>query len=230
MRPAPMFIFALERHAAAPLAGAARVGHHVEARDAAGIFGFENLDRRDVQVRQMRRGAGRAIVALSTAIGGADDLVLHVRLARATLRPGDEQRRGRARMGIGARRIELRHGLEDHVDELQVHLLVVRHRRGRRRIGDRLRLEDQLHAIAHAVVEVQPGPEAADQRIEDAGLDHGGPQVQWPARLRIGVGEVEGREAILDGDGDGELDRLVDVDAIVVDQPFRTGAAFTSSG
>src|SRR5262249_60806583 len=77
------------------------------------------------------------------------------------------------------------------------------------------------HGVAHAVVEGESWPEAADQRVKDAGLDHGGSQVDRPARLRIAGGEVEGGEAVADGDLHRQLDRLVDGDAVAVEQPFR---------
>ena len=68
-------------------------------------------------------------------------------------------------MGVGARRIEFRHGFENHIDQFQIHLLVVRNRRGRRGVGDRVGREDQLHAIAHAIVEMQARAKAADEAL-----------------------------------------------------------------
>ncbi len=114
----------------------------------------------------------------------------------------------------------MRERLQDHVDQQQVDHLIARHRRGRVGIGDGARRKREPHHVAHAVVEVQVRAEAADQRIEHAGLDHRGPQVDRPLGLRIAVGEIEMREAVLDRDRDGELDRLVDHDAVAVEEAF----------
>ena len=78
-------------------------------------------------------------------------------------------------MGVGAGGIEFRHGLKNHIDQLQIHLLVIGHGRWRRGVGDGVGRKEQLHAIAHAIVEMQARTKAADERIKDAGLDHGGP-------------------------------------------------------
>ena len=51
--------------------------------------------------------ADGAVMAHAAAIGRADDLVLHGRLARPALSPGDAERARRARIGDGARRIEV---------------------------------------------------------------------------------------------------------------------------
>src|SRR5262249_58168623 len=76
------------------------------------------------------------------------------------------------------------------------------------------------HNVAHAVIEMQVRAQAADERVEHARLDHGRPQIDRSARLGIAVGEVETRDPVLDGDGDGELYWLVDHDAVAVEQPF----------
>src|SRR5215472_4505414 len=81
-----------QAQAAPPLAGAARIGHEFEAGDAKGKLGFENFDWSDVQVAQMRRRGGGAVVAHAAAIGRAHDLVLHGGLAGTVLGPGDGQR------------------------------------------------------------------------------------------------------------------------------------------
>src|SRR6516164_2084773 len=85
-------VLAQQAQAAAPLAGTARIGDKFEAGDAAGKLGFENFDRSDVQVAQMRRRGGGAVVAHAAAIGRAHDLVLHGGLAGTALGPGDGQR------------------------------------------------------------------------------------------------------------------------------------------
>src|SRR5262245_62426686 len=85
-------VLAQQAQAAAPFSGAARIRHKLEAGDAAGKLGFENFDWGDVQVAQMRRRGGGAVVAHAAAIGRAHDLVLHGRLARMALGPGDGQR------------------------------------------------------------------------------------------------------------------------------------------
>src|SRR5262249_30897878 len=70
------------------------------------------------------------------------------------------------------------------------------------------------------VVEMQVRAEAADERVEHARLDHGRPQVDWAAGLGIAVGEVETRDPVLDGDGDGKPYRLVDHHAVAVLPPL----------
>ena len=77
---------------------------------------------------------------------------------------------------------------------------------------------------------MQVGAEAADERIEHARLDHRGTQIDGPARLRIAAGEVEARDPVLDGDGDGELHRLVDRDAVAVEQALGRLLAFRQFG
>ena len=81
---------------------------------------------------------------------------------------------------------------------------------------------------------MQARTETADQRIEYAGLDHRGSQVDRSARLRIAFREIEFGDAIPDVDRDGELHRLVDGDAVIVEKAlgrgrrlrqFRDGAA-----
>src|SRR5271155_3394713 len=66
-------VSAAERQAAAELAGAAGIRHHVESFDAAWKFGLENLDGRDVQIAQ--RGGERrgAVVPFAAAVGRAED-------------------------------------------------------------------------------------------------------------------------------------------------------------
>jgi len=86
------FVLAQQAQAPAPFPGAARIGDELEAGDAAGKLGFENFDRSDVQVAQMRRRGGGAVVAHAAAIGRAHDLVLHGGLAGTALGPGDGQR------------------------------------------------------------------------------------------------------------------------------------------
>src|SRR5690606_14534334 len=61
-------IFAPEAQAPAPLALAAGIGNELEPRDARGKLGFDDLDRRDVDVRQMHGRAGRAVVAAAPAV------------------------------------------------------------------------------------------------------------------------------------------------------------------
>src|SRR5262245_23439555 len=85
-------VFAQQTRAAAPLAGTARIGDEFEAGNAAGKLGFENFDRGDVQVAQMRRRGGGTVVSHAAAIGRAHDLVLHAGLAGTALGPGDGQR------------------------------------------------------------------------------------------------------------------------------------------
>src|SRR5215472_2671093 len=85
-------VLAQQAQAAAPLAGTARIGDKFEAGDAAGKLGFENFDRSDVQVAQMRRRGGGAVVSHTAAIGRAHDLVLHGGLGGTALGPGDGQR------------------------------------------------------------------------------------------------------------------------------------------
>src|SRR5262249_36320300 len=79
----PQLVFALEAQAAAPSTRAARIRHQLETRDAAGKLGFEDFDRRDVQVAEMGRGRGCAVVTHAATIGRSHDLVLHRRLSRA---------------------------------------------------------------------------------------------------------------------------------------------------
>src|SRR5258707_6726341 len=64
---------------------------------------------------------------------------------------------------------------------------------------------------------MQVRAQAADERVEHASLDHGGPQIDRTSGLRSAVGEVEARDPVLDGDGDGKLHRLVDHDAVAVE-------------
>src|SRR5215831_11841468 len=85
-------VLAPQAQAPAPPPGAARIRHEIEARDAAGIFRLEDLDRRDVQVGEMRRGRRRPIVPHAAAIGRSHDLVLHGRLPRPRSRIGDAER------------------------------------------------------------------------------------------------------------------------------------------
>ena len=104
---------------AAEFAGAAGIRHHVELGDAAGKFGFENLDRRDVQIAEVGRDRRGAVIAVAAAIGRAEDLVLQRRLARpAAILPGDQHGAARAAIGERALGTERRQRLEDHVDEL----------------------------------------------------------------------------------------------------------------
>ena len=51
------FIFADHAEPAAPLARASGIGHKAELMNAAGIFRFENFNRRHMQVAKMARGA-----------------------------------------------------------------------------------------------------------------------------------------------------------------------------
>src|SRR5262245_14712742 len=64
-------ILAPHREPAAPLPGATGIRKEIETRDAAGKLRFENLDRRGVQVGEVRRGRGRAVVPRAAAIGRA---------------------------------------------------------------------------------------------------------------------------------------------------------------
>src|SRR5262245_18206261 len=61
-------VFAPHGEPAAPPSGARGIGDEIEAGDAAGKLGFENLDRRGVQVAEMRRGPGLAVAAHAAAI------------------------------------------------------------------------------------------------------------------------------------------------------------------
>ena len=110
--------------------------------------------------------------------------------------------------------------LENDIHQLEVDHLVVGDGGRRLGIGDRARRVCEPHHLAHAVVEMQVRAEAADERVEHASLDHGGPQIDRTSGLRSAVGEVEARDPVLDGDGDGKLHRLVDHDAVAVEQPF----------
>src|SRR2546427_102344 len=85
-------VLAQQTRAAAPLAGTARIGDEFEAGNAAGKLGFENFDRGDVQVAQMRCRGGGTVVSHAAAIGRTHDLVLHAGLAGTALGPGDGQR------------------------------------------------------------------------------------------------------------------------------------------
>ena len=166
-------------------------------------------------------------MAAAAAIGRGEDLVLQgaVACSPAAL-PADHQRARRARSGDRAVGPETSHRLEDHVDQLQIGLLIARHRRRRRRVGDGARRIADAHHVAHAVVELHLRCQRANERIEDAGLHHRGTQIDRSLGLRAGVGEIERDAALGDGDGDGELHRLVELDAVIVHEALGRRAAF----
>src|SRR5215468_12151714 len=126
--------------------------------------------------------------------------------------------------------MKMRERLENDVYQLEVDHLVVGDGGRRLGIGDRARRVYEPHHLAHAVIEMQVRAQAADERVEHARLDHGRPQIDRTAGLGIAVGEVETRDPVLDGDGDGELYRLVDHDAVAVEQPFRGRFSLRQSG
>ena len=72
-------------------------------------------------------------------------------------------------MSVGARGIKRGHGLEDDIDKLEIDLLIIRHGRRRRGVGHGVRREDELHAITHAIVEMQARAKTADERIMPKG-------------------------------------------------------------
>ena len=116
--------------------------------------------------------------------------------------------------------LKTRQRFQDDVDQLQIDHLIVGDGSWRLGIGYGARRKDEPHRLAHAVIEMQVRAEAADQGIEHAGLDHRGPQVHRAFRLRIAVGEIEARCAVLDRDPHRELDGLVHDDAIAVEETF----------
>src|SRR4029450_6052296 len=117
--------------------------------------------------------------------------------------------------------MKMRERLENDIHQLEVDHLVVGDGGGRLGIGDRARRVYEAHHLAHAVIEMQVRAQAADERVEHARLDHGRPQIDRTAGLGIAVGEVETRDPVLDGDGDGKLYRLVHYDAVAVWQGVR---------
>src|SRR6267154_2403237 len=129
-------------------------------------------------------------------------------------------------MRIGARRVELRHGFKNYVDEFEIDHLVVRDGTRRRGVGHGVRFVEKAHAITHAVIELQLRTQAADERIKDAGLDHRGAQVDRPLGLRIAVAKIECRDAARDVDGDRKLHRPLEGHAIIVEQAFGRSRAF----
>ena len=182
---------------------------------------FENLDRRDVQIAGVGRDRRRAVVAVAAAIGGAEDFVLQRRLARpAAVLPRDQHGAARAAIGERALGAERRQRFEDHVGELLVRRLIGADRRRRAGIGDGVGRVDEVHHVAHAVVECQLRIERADQRIEHAGLDHRRPQIDRPLGLAVALGEIEGDIAALDAHRAGKTHRPVELDAVIVHEAF----------
>ena len=66
--------------------------HETELVDAARIFGFKNLNRRDMQIAEMTRRARCAIVSFAPAIGRPENFILHVRLAGTSFAPENAER------------------------------------------------------------------------------------------------------------------------------------------
>ena len=200
--------------------------HHVEFDDAAGKFGFENFDRRDVQVAGVGGDRRRAVVAVAAAVGRAENFVLQRRLARpAAVLPRDQHGAARAAVGERALGAERRQRFQDHVGELLVRRLIGADRRRRAGIGDGVGRVDELHHVAHAVVEGKLRIERADQRIEHAGLDHRRPQIDRPLGLAVALGEIEGDVAVLHAHRAGKAHRAVELDAVIVHEAFGRGFA-----
>src|ERR1700730_5268028 len=58
---------------AAELPGTAGVRHEIERKDSTRKLGLQNLDRRYVQIAQMGRECGSAVIALSAAVCRTED-------------------------------------------------------------------------------------------------------------------------------------------------------------
>src|SRR5215831_14506036 len=154
----------------------------------------------------MRGGRRRAVMAHAAPIGGADNLVLHGRLAGTALSPRNAERARRAGVGDSAGGMKFCERLQDDVDKLEIDHLIVRDRSRRLRSDERARREDEAHHVAHAVVEGELRSQTPDQTIKYAGLYHGWAQVHRPAGLRSAGREIESHTAVFDRDCYRELD------------------------